>query len=88
MSRRKKNIFLDMEIELVKDGKINTGMQSYIKEAIETFGEDVSIVVTSPAKSRLFDVTEGSEKFQKKKPQLSLNSGKAVVDNEEVTTRY
>ena len=63
-------------------------MQSYIKEAIETFGEDVSIVVTSPAKSRLFDVTEGSEKFQKKKPQLSLNSGKAVVDNEEVTTRY
>ena len=37
MSRRKKNIFLDMEIELVKDGKINTGMQSYIKEAIETF---------------------------------------------------
>ena len=37
MSRGKKHIFLDMEIELVKDGYIYIFlMQSYTKEAIET----------------------------------------------------
>ena len=41
MSRRKEDNFLRMEIKLVKDGKIHIGMQSYIKEAIEAFGEDV-----------------------------------------------
>ena len=35
VSRGKKHTFLGMEIELVSDGKINIGMQSYIKEAIE-----------------------------------------------------
>ena len=38
VSRGKKHSFLGMEIELVKGGKINIGMQSYIKEAIKTFG--------------------------------------------------
>ena len=41
VSCRKKHTFLGMEIELVKNGKINIGMQIYMKEAIETFGEDV-----------------------------------------------
>ena len=35
-------------------------MQSYIKEYIKTFGEDLPMRVTSPATSRLFDVTEGN----------------------------
>ena len=52
-----------MEIKLVKDGKINIGMQNYIKEAIETLEEDVLIGVTSPATGRLFNVTEGVEKI-------------------------
>ena len=36
------------------------GVKSYIKEAIKTF---LSRGVTSPGKSRLFDVTEGEEKL-------------------------
>ena len=42
VSRIKKHTFICMEIELVKYGKINIGIQSHIKEAIKTFGEDVS----------------------------------------------
>ena len=41
VSRGKKQNFLGMEIELVQDGKINIGMQSYIKEAIKKKLEDV-----------------------------------------------
>ena len=63
VSRGKKHSFLGMEIELVKDVKINMGMQSYIKEDIETFVEDFSRGVTSTATSRLFNVTEGEEKM-------------------------
>ena len=42
---KNKYIFLGMDTELVKDGDINIGMKSYIKEAIKTLGEDVSIGV-------------------------------------------
>ena len=57
----KKHNFIGIEIELVKDGKINIGMQSYIKEAIEKNGEDVSRGVTPPETSGLFYVTEGAD---------------------------
>ena len=42
-------------------------MQSYIKESIKTFEEDVSRGVASPATSRLFNVTEGAEKISEEK---------------------
>ena len=42
-------------------------MQSYIKEKTEIFREEVSRGVTSPATSRLFDVTEGAEKLLEEK---------------------
>ena len=67
VSLKKKHIFIGMEIELVKDGKIKTGMQSYIKESIKTFVSYVSRGVTLPATSRLFDVTEGSDKMLEEK---------------------
>ena len=35
MSRGKKHRFLGMDIELFKDGKVNIGIQSYIKEPIK-----------------------------------------------------
>ena len=56
-----------MEIKLVKDGRINIGMQIYIKEEIKTFGKDVSRGLTSPAASRLFNVTEGADKRSEEK---------------------
>ena len=49
--------------KLDKYGNIKIGIQSYIKEAIEKFGVDVSRGVKSPATSRSFDVTEGVEKL-------------------------
>ena len=58
-----------MEIELVQDGKINTGMQSYIKEEIKKKWEDVSKGVTSPETIILLDVTEGDDKCLEEKPQ-------------------
>ena len=56
LSGGKKHTFIGMEIEIVKDIK-KIGMQSYIKEVIEKFGEYVSREVTSSAASRLFDMT-------------------------------
>ena len=53
--------------KLDKYGNIKIGIQSYIKEAIEKFGVDVSRGVTSPATSRSFDVTEGVEKLLEEK---------------------
>ena len=38
VSHGKKHTFLVMEIELVKDGKINTGVQTYMNDEIKTFG--------------------------------------------------
>ena len=52
-----------MGIELVKDVKINIGIQSYIKVTVQTFRGDVSRGVTSPETSRLFNVTEGVKEF-------------------------
>ena len=37
VSCRKKHTFLGMDIELVKDVKINIGVRSHVKEAIVTF---------------------------------------------------
>ena len=45
-------------------------MQSYIKESIETFGEDMSRGLTSPSASRLFDVTEGADKRSEEKSAI------------------
>ena len=42
-------------------------MQSYIKEAIKTFGGDVPRGVTSTATNRLFYVTEGADKYSEEK---------------------
>ena len=68
-----------MDIELVKDGKINIGMQSYIKESIEKYEEYVSRGVTSPATSRLFNMTEGSERLIKENPEtLHLTAAKLL----------
>ena len=67
MSPRKKHYFIGMKIELVKDGKINIGIQYNVNESIEPFGEDMPIGVESPATSRLFDVTEGVEKLLEEK---------------------
>ena len=57
------NVF-DMEIELFKYGKINIGTK---KDAIKTFGKDVSRGVTSPATSKLFNVAEGEGKLSEEK---------------------
>ena len=67
MSRGNKHTFFVMDIEIVKDLKINIGMQSYAKEAIEKFVEDVSRGVTSPATSWLFNVPEGAYIFSEEK---------------------
>ena len=67
MTRGNKHNFIGMDIELVEDVIINTGMQGYINEAIETFEEDIPKGLTSSATSRLFHVTEGADKLSKEK---------------------
>ena len=62
-----KHNFIGMQIELVKDENVNIDMQSYIKEAIKTFGGDVPRGVTSTATNRLFYVTEGADKYSEEK---------------------
>ena len=66
-------------IELVKDGKIKITIQSYMKEAIVTFGHDLSRRVTLPLKIRLFNVTEGAEKmFDEKAATFHLTVAKPL----------
>jgi hypothetical protein len=56
VSRRKKHTFLGMNLVFNDDGSLQVETKTYIKEAIEAFGEDVSTKVSSPATKKLFEV--------------------------------
>jgi len=49
VTRGKKHTFLGMDLEMLDELRFAIGMKSYLEEAIELFGEDVSKKVSSIA---------------------------------------
>jgi len=62
VTRGKKHCFLGMNLE-IKDIKIEMDMVEQIREAIETFGEDISEKVVTPAARRLHYVDKDDEQL-------------------------
>jgi len=60
ISRGKKHTLLGMDIEFIGDGRLTIGTKEYILEAFDTFGENVSQKVTSPANLGLFKIDDNS----------------------------
>ena len=60
ISRGKKHTLLGMDIEFIGNGRLTIGTKEYILEAFDTFGENVSQKVTSPANLGLFKIDDNS----------------------------
>ena len=54
--RGKRHKFIGMGFELTNDGKVKIIMKEYIKECIDTFGEDIRKLSSSPGGHYLFQV--------------------------------
>ena len=67
--RGNKHNLLGTNIE-IKDITIQVYMVEQLKERIESFGEGVSMLFTSPAKNKLFEVREYSEQLSQNKGEL------------------
>ena len=62
-----KHSYLGMEIEFIGNGKVTFLQKDHLLEVIATFGEDVSIPVTSTAKKNLFSVNENNKLLDERK---------------------
>ena len=54
----KEHVFVGMNISFIGDNKLKLSMKSYLEEAIQAFGEDVSVGAVTPANRNLFVVNE------------------------------
>jgi hypothetical protein len=61
VSRVRKHTFLGMNLTFNDDGSLQIETKKYIREAIETFGEDVSKRVSSAATKKLFKINPATE---------------------------
>ena len=69
-TRGKTHDFLGMLITFNNDRTVTIDTRNYLKEAISSFNEDVSVKVSSPATRKLFDVDPESSKLDKQKSEL------------------
>jgi hypothetical protein len=71
------HVYLGMNIEITKEGTIEIDLKDQIKEAIDTFPEEINREVQSPAGHGLFQVVENDESLTQEKEiffiQLWLN---------------
>jgi hypothetical protein len=65
--RGSKHVFLGMDIEFLPCRRLKILMKSYIEEAIDDFGEDVSRPASSPAAKGLFEIDQKSQRLCQKK---------------------
>jgi hypothetical protein len=70
VSRGKKHTFLGMNLVFNDDGSLQVETKTYIKEAIEAFGEDVSTKVSSPAKKKLFEINPDTPALDTKRADI------------------
>ena len=61
---------LGMNMEFHDDGRVSVEMKDQILEALDMFGEEVDMRVTSPAPRHLFDVDDNCEKLSSRKADI------------------
>ena len=70
VKRGKEHVFVGMNITFIGDGKVRLTMRSYLEEAIQAFGEDVSIGAATPANRNLFAVSEDLPLLETKQAEI------------------
>ena len=70
MKRGKEHVFVGMNISFIGDNKVKLTMKSYLEEAIQTFGEDVSVGAATPANRNLFIVNEALPSLETRKAEI------------------
>ena len=70
VKRGKQHVFVGMDIDFIGEGKVKITMKDHLREAIEAFGEDVTIGATTPATRSLFEVNEDLTQLEPKKAKL------------------
>ena len=66
----KKHTFLGMDIEFIGDKKLSITTPQHIEEALEDFGEEIDADAVNPAKSKLFIISNDSEKLSEAKADI------------------
>ena len=69
ITRVKNHTFLGMYIDLLENNKLEIGMKSYIEEAINFFGENLSTKVSSKANKIIHKVNSDPSKTVKNKSE-------------------
>ena len=69
-SRGRKHTFLGINFEMTENGYVELEMKEQQKEAIQSFGEDVSGVAVSPARYHLFNVRDNATPLSEEKADI------------------
>ena len=70
VKRGKEHVFVGMSITFIGDGRVQLIMKSYLEEAIQAFGEDVSAGAATPANRNLFTVSEDPPLLETKQAEI------------------
>ena len=68
--REKEHSYFGMNIKLWDDHKFEISMKKQIKDAVDSFGEEISGTVTSPCARHLWEVNENAEKLSEEKTEM------------------
>ena len=66
----KEHVFVGMNISFIGDNKVKLTMRNYLEEAIQMFGEDVSVGAATPANRNLFVVNETLSLLETRKAEI------------------
>ena len=88
ITRGKEHDYLGMKIKL-KSNSFEISMKDQIKEAIETFGEEISGIVTSPCTRHLLETREDAEQLDETKKEIFHTvTAKLLCIEKKGKTRY
>ena len=73
VKRGKEYVFVGMSITFIGDGRVWLTMKSYLEEAIQAFGEDVSAGAATPANRNLFTVSEDLHLLEAKQAKKNFH---------------
>jgi len=90
ITRGNKHTFVGIDIEFKRNGTVALSMEDYIKECVNTYGDEIPKVAPTPAKGNLFDEDVGgmaklisdeeAEKFHHVTAKLLFASKRARID--------
>ena len=70
VKRGKEHVFVGMNISFIGDNKVKLTMKSYLEEAIQAFGEDVSSGAATPASRNLFVVNNDLPSLETERAEI------------------